>query len=93
MARQFTYLGLGLVLILIVAFLHAHGPTDATTQQRQRMLFLHGMQSRYQNTSPAEIEAAARRYAQDRGYDLEIINVPGDYAARKHKAAQRQTFN
>ncbi len=80
--------GLGSVLILIVAFLHAHGPNNATTQHRPRMLFLHGMESRYQGTSPAEIEAAARRYAQARGYDLEIINIPGDDAAKQEAIAR-----
>jgi len=49
-----------------VAFLYAHGLDDVTTQHRRRMLFLHGMESRYQGTSPAEVEAAARKYARAR---------------------------
>jgi hypothetical protein len=52
------------------------------------MLFLHGMQSRYQGTSPAEIEAGARRYAQAHGYDLETINISGDYAAQQEATAR-----
>jgi hypothetical protein len=81
-------LGLGLVLFLIVAFLYAHGPDDATTRHRPRMLFLHGMESRYQGTSPAQIEAAARRYAQARGYDLETIDISGDYPAQQEATAR-----
>ncbi|MBV8744494.1 MAG: hypothetical protein JO134_05575 [Xanthobacteraceae bacterium] len=76
------------MLFVIPAFLYAHGPNDATTGHRQRMLFLHGMQSRYQGTSPAEIEAAARRYAQAHGYDLETITISGDYAAQQEASAR-----
>jgi hypothetical protein len=81
-------LGLGLVLFLIVAFLYAHGPNDAMTRHRPRMLFLHGMESRYQGANPGQIEAAARRYAQARGYDLETIDISGDYPAQQEATAR-----
>jgi hypothetical protein len=46
------------------------------------------MESHYQGTSPAEIEVAARKYAQARGYDLEIINIPGDDSAKQEATAR-----
>jgi hypothetical protein len=76
------------VLFLIAAFLYAPGPNNVTAGHHQRMLFLHGMQSRYEGRSPAEIEAAARRYAQAHGYDLETINISGDCAAQQEATAR-----
>lgn len=52
------------------------------------MLFLHGMQSRYGDKTPADIEADAGRIAKAKGYNLEVINVSGDNPAAQEKAAR-----
>jgi hypothetical protein len=52
------------------------------------MLFLHGMQSRYGDTSPTQVEADARRYAGARGYDLEAIDISGDNRVAQLKEAR-----
>jgi hypothetical protein len=58
------------------------------TPGRGTMLFLHGMQSRYGGTSPAQIEAQARRYAEARNMNLEVIDVSGDEHRRQQAIAQ-----
>jgi hypothetical protein len=80
--------GLGLALVAILALLPVHRPNVAFLQYQKRMLFLHGMQSRYQGTSPVEIEAAARTYAQARGYELEVLEIGGDHAAQQDAIAR-----
>jgi hypothetical protein len=86
-----TWVGMiscGLGLALFFALLHVNRPSAALPQYQKRMLFLHGMQSRYQERSPAEIEAAARTYAQARGYDLEVLDISGDHVAQQEATAR-----
>lgn len=56
------------------------GPRKDTMASRgpPTMYGLHGMESRYGNKSPAEIEAAMAAYAQSKGYRFEAIPISGD---------------
>jgi hypothetical protein len=56
------------------------------------MIFLHGMWSRYavNNITIPGVEAEARRYAEARGYKLEVINVSGDDHAGQAKALRER---
>ena len=65
----------------------ARTPTSAPSSKGS-MLFLHGMQSRYGNKSPQEIEDDARKYASSKGYNLEVINVSGDNKEAQLAAAR-----
>jgi len=57
--------------------------------KRPTMLFLHGMTGRYGNKSTQSIEEEARRYANARGYNLEVLPYLGN-AYRKQEALARQ---
>lgn len=57
---------------------------------RPKMLFLHGMQSRYGTSSPEKIVADARRYAEARDYDLDVVDISGDDRAEQLKEARRR---
>jgi len=59
-------------------------------QSAETMLFLHGMQSRYGNMSPREIEASAKEYAALRGFGFESISVSGDYHRAQYAAARER---
>ena len=61
--------------------------TKMSPSDKGTMLFLHGMQSRYGNKSPAQVEAEARRYAAAKGLKFESINVSGDSAQKQREAA------
>jgi hypothetical protein len=81
--------GLGVVLILIVAFLYAHGLDDVTTQHQRRMLFLHGMESRYQGVRALRRSRPPHANTRELAcYDLEIINIPGDDEAKQEATAR-----
>lgn len=65
------------------------GATPATaTGPQKTMLFLHGMESRYKDTSVSSVEASARKYAEANGYKLEVIDVSGDNKKQQIEAAR-----
>jgi hypothetical protein len=53
------------------------------------MLFLHGRESRY-DRPPDQVEAAARRYAEERGYAFEAIKVSGDNRFEQEQRARER---
>lgn len=64
--------------------------SDAGPQGQKTMLFLHGMESRYGKTKPAQLEAQAQRYAEKRGMKFEAIPISGDNKRQQFKAAQQR---
>jgi len=73
-------------------------PMDITTQATQTeashtgdkgtMMFLHGMESRYGDKSPEEVENEARPFSAANGYKLEVIPISGDNPAAQEAAAR-----
>ena len=67
---------------------------EAPVEKKGAMLFLHGMQSRYDKMrdprTPAQIEDAARRLAAARGENFEKIDISGDNPDAQLKAARER---
>lgn len=79
--NNYCRISLKFFVVLLSLFIWASG------SRAQTMLFLHGMQSRYGNVKPSQVETYAQIYATKRGYKFEAIPISGDNTLAQRKAA------